>query len=347
MSDARDMDDVGGMDDVMRAAVIRACGDAPAAGERDRPRREKGRAVVSVLAAPITPLDLLCASGTSYFGVPELPYVPGVQGVGFVTEDTEWGPAGTRVWFPTPAGMRPGDGSLAQYCSVPEDDLVPLPDGVGEAQAAALGLSAVAAWMALTWRAALQPGEQVLVLGAGGVVGQVAVQAARLLGARRVVAACRSDAAQETARAAGADAVVPIKAGDDAATLAERMAAACDGGVDVVIDPLFGVPAEAAVRVLAQGGRMVNLGGSAGETATFGSSALRSRSASVLGYTNNDLTKDQRRTAFSQVMEHAVAGRLKVAFDTAPLDRVWTAWSSQAAATAPRRIVVLPWSTSL
>jgi NADPH2:quinone reductase len=330
----------------MRAAIIQACGEPPTTGERDRPEQERGRVVVSVQAAPITPLDLLCASGTSYFGVPALPYVPGVQGVGFVTEDGDRGSAGTRVWFPTSAGMRPGDGSLAQYCSVSEDDLVPLPDGVGEAQAAALGLSAVAAWMALTWRAALQPGEQVLVLGAGGVVGQVAVQAARLLGARRVVAACRSAAAQETARAAGADAVVPVKPGDDAATLAERLAAACDGGVDVVVDPLFGVPAEAAVRLLAQGGRLVNLGGSAAETATFDSSTLRSRSAAVLGYTNNELTKDQRRTAFSQVMEHAVAGRLKVAFDMVSLDRVSTAWATQAAATAPRRIVVLPWPTS-
>ncbi|GII42231.1 quinone oxidoreductase family protein [Planotetraspora phitsanulokensis] len=334
------------MSDAMRAAIVHACGEAPQWGERDKPKRREGQVVVSVLAAPITPLDLLCASGTSYFGVPELPYVPGVQGVGFVTEDTGWGPAGTRVWFPTQAGMRPGDGSLAQFCAAAEDDLVPIPDGVGEAQAAALGLSAVAAWMALTWRAALQPGEQVLVLGAGGVVGQVAVQAARLLGARRVVAACRSDSAQETARAAGADAVVAIKDGDDAATLAQRLAAACDGGVDVVVDPLFGVPAEAAARVLAQGGRLVNLGGSAGESATLGSSALRSRSAAVLGYTNNDLTNDQRRTAFSQVMEHAVAGRLKVAFDLAPLDRVRTAWSSQAAGTAIRRIVVAPWTLS-
>ncbi|GIG83950.1 quinone oxidoreductase family protein [Planotetraspora kaengkrachanensis] len=334
------------MSDVMRAAIVHACGEAPRRGERDRPERREGRTVVSVLAAPITPLDLLCASGSSYFGVPALPYVPGVQGVGHLTEDTGWGPAGTRVWFPTSAGMRPGDGSLAQYCSVPEDDLVPLPDGVGETQAAALGLSAVAAWMALTWRAAVRPGEQVLVLGAGGVVGQVAVQAARLLGARRVVAACRSDAAREAARAAGADAVVPIEAGDDAATLAGRMAAVCDGGVDVVIDPLFGVPAEAAVRVLAQGGRLVNLGGSAADSATLDSSTLRSRSAAVLGYTNNDLTKDQRRAAFSQVMEHAVEGGLKVAFDMAPLDRVSAAWSSQAAGTAIRRIVVTPWATS-
>ena len=141
---------------------------------------------MAVTAAPITPLDVLCATGTSYFGARATPYVPGVQGVGVVRESPTV-PAGTRVWVPTTAGMQPGDGSLAELCAVPETELVRLRDGASDAHVAALGLSAVAAWMALTWRAELRPGDQVLDLGAGGVVGQVAVQAARLLGARRVV----------------------------------------------------------------------------------------------------------------------------------------------------------------
>src|SRR5919112_4947026 len=171
----------------VRAAVITAAGQPPAVLDRPDPARREGHALVAVSAAPITPLDVLCATGTSYFGVPATPYVPGVQGVG-VVHDSDTVAAGTRVWFPTNAGMQPGDGSLAGLCTVPDVELVPVPDDVPDAAVAALGLSAVAAWMALTWRGGLRAGEQVLVLGAGGVVGQVAIQTARLHGARRVVA---------------------------------------------------------------------------------------------------------------------------------------------------------------
>ena len=103
---------------------------------------------------------------------------------------------------------------------------------------AGLGLSAIAAWMSLTWRARLQPGESVLVLGAGGVVGQVALQAARILGAGRVVAAARSADSRERAMSYAADDVVELRADDDVAGLAARLEQACRGQVSVVIDPL-------------------------------------------------------------------------------------------------------------
>ena len=120
--------------------------------------------MVAVSVAPVVPLDLLCASGTSYFGEPALPYVPGVQGVGRVVRSPSL-EAGTRVWFATSAGMAPGDGSLAETCAVAADDVVPLVDAVADEDAAAVGTSGIAAWMCLTWRAGLQPGERVLVLG--------------------------------------------------------------------------------------------------------------------------------------------------------------------------------------
>jgi NADPH:quinone reductase-like Zn-dependent oxidoreductase len=305
-----------------------------------------------VTAAPIVPLDLLCASGTSYFGAPALPYVPGVQGVGRVVASPTL-PADTRVWFPTTAGMAPGDGSMAALVAVPDDALVALTgdpgdsgdwvdsvDSVDDALVAALGLSAVAAWMVLTSRARLEPGEQVLVLGAGGVVGQVAVQAARLLGARRVVAACRSEHAQETARARGADAVVALLPGEGQVELAARLAAACDGPVDIVVDPLFGVPASAAATLLGHRGRLVNLGSSAAEAAVFGSGQLRSHSAAILGYTNNDLTAAERGGALRSVLQHAGAGHLTVSHRVVPFDDVSAAWAAQADGSARERLVL-------
>ena len=193
-------------------------------------------------AASIVPLDQLIASGTSYFGRPATPYVPGTQGVGVVEQSATW-PQGARAFVVTTAGMVPGNGSLAELCAVPDEAVVPLPDGAADVDAAALGMSAVAAWMALTDRAHLAPGERVVVLGAGGTVGQVAVAAATLLGAARVVAVCRSAAAAERARRAGADEVVELD--PDVDRLTDRLRDAV-GAADVVVDPVFGVAATAA-----------------------------------------------------------------------------------------------------
>ena len=323
----------------MRAAVVSSAGEAPAYGVHADPEPLPGTTLVRVSAAPVVPLDLLCASGTSYFGRPAVPYVPGVQGVG-VVERSATLPAGTRIWFATNAGMAPGDGSLAEHCRVPDDDVVPVTADVPDAALAALGLSGVAAWMGLTWRGRLQPGETVLVLGGGGAVGQAAVGAARLLDARRVVAVSRSAAGQHRARVAGADAVVPDSG--DADDLAARITDATGGPVDVVVDPVFGVAATAASRVLAAGGRLVNLGGASGDTAEFSSAVLRSRSAELLGYTNNALTPAQRAAAVTAVAGHAAAGRMAVAHEVLPLAEAATAWERQAAGDAGVRLVLTP-----
>ena len=317
----------------MRAVELQTPGEPPVVVDRAEPVPSDGQVMVEVTAAPITPLDLLCASGTSYFGVPRTPYVPGVQGVGTV----DAGP----VWFPTTAGMAPGDGSMADQVAVGSADLVPLPVGVSPTEVAALGLSAIAAFMALTWRGELAAGETVLVLGAGGVVGQAAVQLARLHGAARVVGAARSGEGQARATNAGADAVVALDT-DDVAELSARLGAAADGTVDLVLDPLYGVPAAAAARCLRPGGRLVNLGGSAAEHAPLDSSTIRSRSLRVLGYTNNELTREQKARARTVVAEHAAAGDLAVAHEVVPLEDATDAWIRQAEGRTSGRLVLVP-----
>jgi len=322
----------------MLAAVMRRHGDPPEVGPHPPPRRRPGEALIQVTAAPVNPLDLLCASGTSYFGAPALPYVPGTQGVGIVAEADDI-PAGQRVWFSSSAGMRPGDGSMAQLCAVPASAILPLRDDVSDDLAAALGLSAIAAWMALTWRGGLQPGEHVIVLGASGNVGQVAVQAARLLGAGRVVAACRDAHGRARAAELGADATADLS-GDDTDAIAAGLAQA-SGRADLVLDPVWGRPAEAALLVLSPHGRLVNLGSSAGAEASFGSAAVRSAMLSVLGYTNNMLTAEQRAAALSEILDHAAAGRMTADREAVPLGRAAEAWSR--CGQAPhRRPVLIP-----
>jgi NADPH:quinone reductase-like Zn-dependent oxidoreductase len=317
----------------MRAAILTEPGSTPIVAEYPEPTPVPGRSLVRVTAAPVVPLDVLCGSGASYFGQPATPYVPGVQGVGLL-------PDGQQVWFATSAGMAAGDGSLAQLCSVADADLVPVDAVVNDESLAALGLSAIAAWMCLTWRARLRPGERVVVLGGGGAVGQSAIGAALALGAGQVIAVCRSEAAGGRARNAGASVVVPFH--DDVDALAAALRAAIAGPVDVVIDPVFGAAATAAVKVLGEGGRLVNLGGAAGDAATFSSAALRSRSISVLGYTNNSLSATQRAQALTSVAALAADGKLSVAHTVQPLDRVADAWLATAAGRAAPRWILLP-----
>jgi NADPH:quinone reductase-like Zn-dependent oxidoreductase len=320
----------------MRAVELHTPGEPPAVVDRPAPVPAAGEWLVALTAAPITPLDLLCASGRSYFGVPRTPYVPGVQGVGTVDD--------RAVWFPTSAGMAPGDGSMAEVVAVPKADIVPLPDDVVPAEVAALGLSAVAAHMALTWRGELREGETVLVLGAGGVVGQAALQLARLYGAARVVGAARSRGGQQRALAAGADAVVGLDSDspDDVVALAERLGAAVGGPVDLVLDPLFGVAAAAAARCLRPGGRLVNLGASADERSPLDSSTIRSRSLRVLGYTNNELTAAQTAEAMTAVARHSAAGELAVAHEVVYLEDAPAAWERQAFGDTAGRLVLVP-----
>ena len=327
---------------LVQAAVIEAPGQPPRVVDRQPPQVEAGQLTVTVRAAPITPLDVLCASGTSYFGAPATPYVPGVQGVSVVDGGGASTPTGTTVWFATAAGMRPGDGSMRAVATVNERDIVTLPANADPALVAALGLSAVAAWMGLTWRGELEPGEQVLILGAGGVVGQAAVQLARIAGARRVIAAARSAAARDRALRAGPDALIAIEDYADAGVLARAIRAECDGPLDLVLDPLFGVAAVAALRVLRPHGRLVNLGSSAAETAPIESATLRSSALRVLGYTNNELSPQQRNDALARVVQEAVAGRLTVDYEPVPLADAPAAWLRQVDGRAAGRIVLIP-----
>lgn len=323
----------------MRAAVLHTVAEAPSFRTHPDPEAAAGQSLVRVTAAPIVPLDQLCASGTSYFGRPAVPYVPGVQGVG-VVERSDVLADGTRVWFASTAGMAPGDGAMAELCAVSHLDLIPVSADVDDAALAALGLSGIAAWMMLTWRGSLQPTERVLVLGGGGAVGQSAIGAARVLGAGRVVALCRSDEAAERARRAGAEEVVALSG--DVDDLTESLRAACGGPVDLVIDPVFGPAATAACRVLAEHGRLVNLGGAGGDTAQFSSAVLRSRSASVLGYTNNALSPEQRAEALTAVADLAAAGRMGVAYEEVPLEKASEAWQRQASGESGVRLVLTP-----
>jgi NADPH:quinone reductase-like Zn-dependent oxidoreductase len=236
---------------------------------------------------------------------------------------------GTHVWFAARGGY--GDGSFAERATVGEPEAIELPPDADEALAASLGIAAQTAWAALEWRAQLEQGETVLVLGASGAVGQVAVQAAKVLGAGRVVAAARDEAALARARELGADAAVALGGAGGPEELAQVFHEAAGGDVQVTIDPLWGEPAVAAAHAAAPQGRIVQLGQSAGVTAELPSSVVRGKGLSILGLFLGLVPQATKADAFRRMLSLAQEGKLVVEHEVLPLDRVGEAWARQAA----------------
>ena len=324
----------------MRAAFVEELGRRPALREAGEPEGGHGEVLVEITAAPLNPIDLSIASGRFYAGAPEMPYIPGVEGLGRVLEGGHLD-RGARVYVEA-GGGRGGPGSLAERVAVPQGSLVPVPDGPDDALAACFGVAGLAAWLALEWRAGLRAGETVLVLGASGAVGQIAVQAGHLLGASRVVAAARSREGRERASELGADTTVRLPEDPRPEELAEELRAAAGGdGFDVVVDPLWGPPAVAAAEACAPHARLVQLGQSAGAESTVASATIRGRALSILGHTNFLAPAEVRADAYRRMVEHAAAGSLTVDHETVALDDVAAAWERQTES-PQRKLVVVP-----
>ena len=307
----------------MRAAVIEAVGSPPTPAEVNEPVRAEGTALVAVEAAPLNPVEIRVAAGRHPRRA-QPPYVPGLEGVGTVIESARLEPR-TRVRFESNA--LPGfgaHGTLAERAAVPEESLTELPDEVGDDLAAALGVVGITALLALE-RAAPAGGERVLVLGATGAVGQAAVQLAKLFGAGRVVGAGRSAERLERVRELGADQVVELGDGD----LAEAYEQAAGGQLDIVIDPLWGEPAMAALRAIATEGCLVNVGQSAGTEVRLPLEIVRNRQGAIHAISSGWTGLERKASAYRRLVEYAVAGRLTVDRDVVPLDDVAHAWERQ------------------
>jgi NADPH2:quinone reductase len=311
----------------VRAAVLRALG-TPVVDEFPEPAPRAGAVVLNVLAAGINHLDVSKAAGTFYGGPAALPVVVGSDGVGRLAD-------GRRAYFD--AAVTPY-GALAQRTLVPADALLPVPDAVDAVTAAALGNAGLAAMVALVWRARVQPGERVIVLGATGAVGRLAIQIAREEGAGRIVAAGRDPQRLDGLRALGADALVDVRADDG---LAERIEQAADGGVDVIIDLLWGRPALATMQAAAVGARLVQIGARSDAEIALPAASLRSRRLTLHGTAGFLEPRAVRADAYARLCDLAVAGRLDVDLERVALDDVPAAWERQRGG-PERKLVVTP-----
>jgi NADPH:quinone reductase len=312
----------------VKAAVIHAVGALPEVGVAPEPIGE----AIDVLAAPINPIDLAVSRGVLASGHPQLPYVPGCEAVGRTAD-------GRIVWIFGGSLGRTSDGAVAERAAVGDALTVDVPDGVDAALAAGLGIAGLAGWLPFAWRAPLRGGEEVLVLGATGSVGLVAVQTAKLLGAARVVAAGRSAEGLQRAADHGADATLQL---DEAGDLVAASKEVFDGaGPGYVFDALWGEPGAAAVLAAAPNARIVNLGQAAGATASLSSEAVRFKGLSILGMSVYNVPLDVLTEQYRRLVDHAIAGDIRLDVHQVPLDSVADAWRRQVAG-AGAKLVVIP-----
>src|SRR5262249_4774623 len=321
----------------MHAAVLHTIGTVPRYEEFPEPViSDRGREViVHVHAASLKPIDKQMASGSHYAAFRELPRVCGSDGVGHLDD-------GQRVFF---GGPRPPHGAMAQRTVVPRAFTFPIPENVNDETAAAFANPRGSAWLSLAYRAKLVRGENVLILGATGVTGKLAVKIARLLGAARVVAAGRNQQALRTLHDLGADATISLTL--PTIELSEAfLREAGQSGFQVVLDYVWGGPAEAFLAAITRREfaaiqsetRFVQAGESAAPAITLPAAVLRSTALTILG-TAGIPARDVLVEAFQQVMAYAAKGDLHIDTQNVPLADIENAWQRDQPG---RRLVIVP-----
>lgn len=307
----------------MRAAVIHEKNSTPVVEDFQQPVATDGALLIDVTAGAIGPTDLMRAAG--FFGPVNGPLVAAGEGTGRLGD-------GSRVYFGH--AVHPF-GGWAEKTLVPETEVWPIPESLSDEQALCLGLSGIGALIPLE-EARIQPGERVLILGATGPLGQIALQVARVLGAGLVVAAARSATALQKLRDSGlADATVQLGNGDDLAALKAESA----GGYNVVLDTIYGPPAEAAMRATAPGARMMSIGVGAGTTVslTLGDLVMRSH----IGVGTGQRPVAERRAAWERITAMAIKHGFRVDTAVFSLDDAPKAWQAQAGSPHAKVIVTL------
>lgn len=313
---------------LMKAAIVEQSGHLPIYGDFAEPVAEAGEVVVRVAAAALSQLARGRAAGTHYSSKGVFPFIAGVDGVGRLDD-------GTRVYFVLP---RAPFGAMSELSLVPAGHLLPLPDELDDQMAAVIANPGMSSWAALTERAGLRVGETVLINGATGASGRLAVKIARHLGAARVIATGRNEA---ILRAVGADEVVLLGSDETAieAALREHFA----GGIDVVLDYLWGASARsilvAGAKAAPEGRaiRFVQIGAVGGAEVTLPASVLRSSSIELKGSGLGSVGLPQLIAAINGVFQAAAKAEFTLDYRAIPLSEVTTTWNA-----AGQRIVYLP-----
>jgi len=311
----------------MNAAVVHAYTEPPSYATFETPVAQAGEQLVTVTAAGLHPIVKALANGSHYGATGVLPFVPGVDGVGRTAD-------GTRVFF---GAARPPFGTFAEQALAASWMMIPLPDELDDATAAGIANPAMSSMAALVSRAKFVAGESVLILGATGVAGQLSIQVAKRLGARRIIAAGRNPEALAKLQTLGADSVVSLSQEPAALSDAFRKEIAAAEGVDVVLDYLWGPPAEALLGVISQKGlkartprvRYVQIGNSAGANISLPAATLRSSGLELLGSGFGSASMEELRASVANFFAIAAKDPFEFSKKVVPLSEVASAWNEK------------------
>ncbi len=313
----------------MKAGIIRAAGTTPVYGDFEAPVASEGKAVIAVRAAALSPLAKSRAAGSHYSSEGMYPAVAGVDGVGLTAD-------GKRVYFALPESPY---GAFAEKALVRAGHWIAVPDGLDDITAAAIANPGMSAWAALAIRAGLKPSETVLVNGATGSAGKLAVQLAKHLGAGKVIATGRNESELSEVKSLGADATIQFALDADHPQGAEQyeqaLIAEFAQGIDVVVDYLWGLSAQTiivAIAKVADDGhpvRYIEVGEASGEhTIALPGAALRSSAIELMGSGIRSVPLPKLLDAIGNVLEAAVPAKLQIATKAVPLSAIEETWNA-------------------
>ncbi|MGO8816883.1 MAG: quinone oxidoreductase family protein [Terriglobia bacterium] len=319
----------------MKAAIVVEAGKAPIYGDFPEPVPAQGEVQVTVSAAALSNVVKSRASGTHYTSPDQLPFVVGIDGVGRLDD-------GRRVYFVLPHAPY---GSMAEKTVVRPSQCISLPDNLDDVTAAAIANPGMSSWAALKERGKLAAGESVLINGATGTAGRLAVQIAKYMGARKVVATGRNAEALEGLSRLGADVTIPP--GDVGEAFEDALKEQFGGdGIDVVLDYLWGQSAERIIIAGAKAGkdavpiRFVHIGSVSAPNISLPSAALRSSAIALMGSGIGSIPMDRLLKSIGEVLRATVPGGFEIATQIFPLSEVERVWAE--AGNIPRVVFQMP-----
>lgn len=309
----------------MKAAIVHRLGTHPQYGDFPNPQPKEGQALLNVKAAAIKQVDKMKVAGTHYTTYAQLPVVPGIDGAGTLQDGTP-----IYAWGIT--------GMFAQQALVETGKWTILPKNINFALAAALPNALVGSDMALLYRAQLQPGQTVLINGATGATGKIAVQMAKIRGAKKVIVTGRNKTILNNLLQLGADEIILLTQPNEA-IISQIQESHCSNPIDIVIDYLWGHPVTlllTAIKSLPPRKiKIVTVGEMAGKTIEVPSALLRSTKAELSGSGIGSLSKEEL-AAYMQdelpaIFSMAAEGKIVMDINTHPLKDIETVWGTNEA----------------
>ncbi|WP_350261303.1 zinc-binding alcohol dehydrogenase family protein [Pantoea sp. BJ2] len=298
----------------MKAAIVSAAGELPVYGDFPEPQADESHVVVTVKAAAVSQLAKARAAGTHYSAAAHYPFITGIDGTGTLSN-------GDPVYF---LAFNAPWGSMAERTLVPADSIVSLPTKLDPVLAAALANPGMSSWAALTRRAQLRAGETVLINGATGTSGGLAVRIAQHLGAGKIIATGRNRAALDQLRAQGADLTFTLD------ELPDALPTLMKEGVDVVLDYLWGQSALDIMHAAVAGGektvRFVQIGSLSGQEITLHSKLLRSSGLTLMGSGLGSVSDNELIACIDEMLTAAAESDFSIAFQMRSLSDVALAW---------------------